>query len=60
MTSEIWGANFKVDAVIANPDIYKKGKRSVTLAAAQTAVAMEFKKEATAEKVYEVSVWLLP
>jgi hypothetical protein len=56
MSSEIMGANFKVDAVIANPNIYNKSKKPIALAAAQTAVAMEFKKEATADKIYEVSV----
>jgi hypothetical protein len=55
MSSEIMGANFKVDAVIANPNIYNKSKRPIALAAAQTAVAMEFKKQATPDKVYEVS-----
>jgi hypothetical protein len=55
MASEIIGANFRIDAAIANPDVYKEGEQDITLAAAQTAVAMEFKKQAIADKVYEVS-----
>jgi hypothetical protein len=55
MASEIMGANFKVDTVIANPNVYNKPKKPVALAAAQTAVAMEFKKQATTDKAYEVS-----
>jgi hypothetical protein len=55
MKSEILGANFKVDAVIANPDIYKIDGKVIPLAAAQAAVVMEFKKAKTAEKVFEVS-----
>jgi hypothetical protein len=52
MKSEILGSNFRVDAVIANPDLYKDN--DLDLAAAQTAVAMEFKKEATSKNVHEV------
>jgi hypothetical protein len=52
MGSEIMGANFKVDAVVANPNLYKA--KDIDLAAAQTAVVMKFKKEATPENVYDV------
>jgi hypothetical protein len=59
MSSEILGANFKVDAIIGNPNIYKtKGKKEgIAVAAAQTAVALEFKKDTTDENLHEVSVW---
>ncbi|KAF7775845.1 hypothetical protein Agabi119p4_4238 [Agaricus bisporus var. burnettii] len=53
MASEIMGAGLKVDAVIYDPDIYKQGSKVIPLAAAQTAVVMEFKKEATLKNVYE-------
>jgi hypothetical protein len=59
MSSEILGANFKVDAVIGNPNIYKTEDETegIAVAAAQTAVALEFKKDTTDENVHEVSVW---
>jgi hypothetical protein len=51
------GPNFKVDAVIYNPEIYKRARGAIHLAAAQTAVVMEFKEETTADsdEEYEVS-----
>jgi hypothetical protein len=52
MGSEIMGASFKVDAVVANPNLYKA--KDIDLAAAQTAIVMKFKKEATPESVYDV------
>jgi hypothetical protein len=59
MKSEILGANFRVDAAISNPDIYKTETGVIPFAAAQTAVVMEFKKGSKGEDVSNVSVTTL-
>jgi hypothetical protein len=55
MSSEIIGCNFRVDSVIANSSIYQGSPKEVKLAAAQTAVVMEFKKTTSGKGVYQVS-----